>query len=82
MTEELTPMDPTQCQAEICVAHGSFILGPKPRFVRCKERPIYLAREKNPGPDGLRGEMSLCQACKEELMRQRADVDISPLVEY
>lgn len=80
MSEELTPPDYAQCQAER--REGSFMtLGPR-RTVRCTAAPTWLAEEKEPGPDGLKGSMTLCDACC-NVLRQRADmidrVTLTPL---
>lgn len=80
MSEELTPPDYTRCQAE--VLRGSFMtLGPR-QYERCTAAPAWLAEEKEPGPDGLKGSMTLCDACC-NVLRQRADmidrVTLTPL---
>ena len=59
----LTPPDYDRCQAEIRQGHGAFMLGPAPRYERCKNKPTTIARETRPGPDGQTGAMSLCDTC-------------------
>lgn len=57
----LTPPDKTRCQAEML--SGSFMtLGPR-HLERCTNRPTVIATETNPGEDGQKGSMSLCENC-------------------
>ena len=57
------PEDLNQCQAE--QLSGSFMtLGPR-SYVRCTNKPDFIATEKSPGADGLMGSMSLCSHCRE-----------------
>lgn len=65
---ELTPPDYEQCQVFVTPAHGPFTLGPRPAQVRCKNRPVWLAKEKTPGDDGLYGSMTLCAECVGKLL--------------
>lgn len=59
--EGLVPPDINQCQSMI--KDGSFMtLGPR-KHVRCKEKPVVIATENKPGPDGKIGSMSLCDHC-------------------
>lgn len=56
---ELTPADPERCQAE--EKEGSFMtLGPR-SWHRCDAKPTVIIAEVQPGADGLKGEMSLCE---------------------
>ena len=59
----LTPPDLTQCQAE---KGGAFMLGPG--LMQCNDTPTVIATENDPGDDGLRGSMSLCESCKAEFL--------------
>jgi hypothetical protein len=74
----IAPISTTQCQVEITPSHGPFILGPKPRPYRCKNKPMSILSEKEPGDDGQRGRMSVCRACldvaKEQGVLQTCDV--------
>ncbi len=64
----LEPVDLNRCRAEI--KEGSFMtLGPR-KFVRCNSIPKYIALENVPGPDGLKGSMSLCEPCSEMLKKK------------
>ena len=63
----LTP-DKERCQAEKPTG-GPFQLGgeigdPKNGYrVRCRNKPTVIAAEVEPGEDGHRGSMSLCDEC-------------------
>jgi hypothetical protein len=59
----LIPPDRERCQCEIRAAHNFMTLGPPPRYERCKNKPVCVITEKEPGPDGERGSMSLCGDC-------------------
>lgn len=65
----LIPPDPERCQACPNVArHSPFSLGPRPVPKRCQAKPVWLAVEKQPGPDGNIGSMTLCQSCCELML--------------
>jgi len=69
--EGLTPPDLNQCQS--MMKEGSFMtLGPR-KYIRCTEKPIVIARENKPGPDGKIGRMSLCAECKEMFIKQMGE---------
>lgn len=69
-TVELKPADLGQCQAEKPPPGASFMtLGPI-SLKRCTNVPVVIAREVNPGKDGLRGTMSLCAECKKQFLKQ------------
>ncbi len=58
---ELEPPDLVRCQGLILA--GSFMtLGPR-SWIRCANKPVYIAKETEPGPDELYGSMSLCEEC-------------------
>lgn len=58
--QALDPIDPTRCQGEI--KRGSFMtLGPR-KYVRCKNKPSYVAIDVREGK--FYGGMSLCGSCK------------------
>ncbi len=77
----LTPTDSKRCQADV-PGNGPFTLGgeigdPKNGYrTRCKNRPTWVATEKKPGPDGLKGSMALCDLCK-SMMEQQMPGDCS-----
>ena len=56
--------DLDRCQAQSRAAHGPFVLGPRPEWVRCVKAARWLAIEGEPATDGLRGVMSLCGGCR------------------
>lgn len=59
---KLVPPDYDRCQAESLP--GSFMtFGPR-SWERCTNKPVWIATEKKPREDGLRGSMSLCQPCR------------------
>jgi len=62
---EVTPPDLKQCQAEKPNGNSAFTVGGIPGLVRCTNRPLFVVTETQPGPDGLRGSMSLCAECLE-----------------
>ena len=65
----MIPPDLKQCQSEK-PSGGPFILGGEigdPRngyLVLCRNKPTVIAIANDPGEDGLRGCMSLCDGCK------------------
>jgi hypothetical protein len=71
---KLEPVDRTRCQAEIH-SYNAFVMGGPTRQVkRCDNKPTVIAKEAEPGPDGLRGSMSLCDSCCKPTAAQRAAV--------
>lgn len=77
--------DLTRCQAEISNGVNFMTLGGRREMVRCANKPIVIATEKEPGPDGYRGSMSLCTSCLVQFMKQMPEgfaefeeVDLSP----
>lgn len=66
----LEPVDLTRCQAEKSDGVNAFTLGGRPRMIRCSNTPTRVATEREPGPDGLRGAMSLCTECMEAMIAQ------------
>lgn len=83
---ELIPPDPNQCQTEITTTPGArdgafSVGGISQRTERCKNKPAYIATEKVPDADGLRGSMSLCETCKVQFEKQMpADyADLTPI---
>jgi hypothetical protein len=59
----LIPVDKERCQAEKPNGVTAFTLGGVPRMIRCNNKPIVIATEKEIGNDGLKGSMSLCVDC-------------------
>jgi hypothetical protein len=72
---KLVPPDRKRCQADI-PGNGPFTMGgeigdPNNGYrTRCKEKPMCIATEKVPGPDGVRGSMSLCDHCRQMMEMQ------------
>lgn len=61
--KSLIPADTSQCQA--MVKEGSFMtLGPR-SWDRCTKKPTVVVSEEQPGKDGQKGSMSMCQECFE-----------------
>jgi hypothetical protein len=57
------PPDFEQCQAEKPNGHTFMTLGGKPGMVRCDRPPTVLLTEVQPGDDGEKGSMTLCDGC-------------------
>ena len=61
---KLIPPDVKRCQAEKrAVTFMSLGGGNCMHLVRCNNKPKWIITEKDKGPDGQRGSMSLCEAC-------------------
>ena len=59
---EPEPVDTKRCQGEHFP--GSFMtMGPR-KWMRCRNKPTYIAYENKLGKDGAQGSMSLCDNCK------------------
>ncbi len=69
----LIPADHRQCQAEKPNGYNFMTLGGRPGLERCRNKPVVIAIENQPGPDGLIGSMSLCEECKAVFLRQYGD---------
>ena len=67
---ELTPPDLERCQAEKPNGHSFMTLGGRPGLERCTNKPTVIATEAKPGSDGLQGSMSLCEDCRQILIKQ------------
>lgn len=70
MAGKLIPADPLRCQAEISNGVNFMTLGGRREMVRCSNKPVVIATEKKPGPDGQTGSMSLCTSCVVQFMKQ------------
>lgn len=66
----LIPADPLRCQAEISNGVNFMTLGGRKEMIRCNNRPAVIATEKQPGPDGQHGSMSLCTSCMVQFLKQ------------
>lgn len=64
----LIPPDLFRCQAEI---GGFMMLGPGRN--RCVNKPSVIVVEADPGQDGQRGSMSLCDSCLQALHERMPD---------
>ena len=60
----LIPVDMNKCQAEV---RSFMTLGPG--FARCCNAPSWIATEVKPGKDGQIGQMSLCDECKAQFIK-------------
>lgn len=67
---KLIPPDFKQCQAEKPNGVNPFTLGGKFEYIRCKNKPTVVAREKKK-PNG---EMTLCDDCLKVLLEQQPNV--------
>ena len=59
----LIPPDRERCQSYKPNGESAWTLGGGHRMVQCKNRPVFIATENEPGEDGAIGSMSLCQEC-------------------
>lgn len=68
----LIPADPRRCQAEVykLMKPLQFGGGPYGASTRCSNAPVAIAAEAQPGSDGIRGRMSLCAACRAQLLAE------------
>lgn len=72
---KLVPPDRDRCQAEKPTG-GPFMIGGeignplKGYLARCRNTPTVIATEAEPGSDGKRGSMSLCDGCRKVLVEQ------------
>lgn len=69
----LEPIDLKRCQCEVTQAHSFMSFGPRPKPDRCNQKPVWIATEVQPGPDGLRGSMSLCEAHRQSLIKKMGE---------
>jgi len=75
MSKKLIPVDKKQCQAEQAegchpTATNFMVLGPA-QWVRCKNKPIWIATQKKPNKEDSRiGKMSLCDDCRKILIKK------------
>lgn len=60
---DLEPIDKARCQAEIIIPANFMEFGGVRKVVRCTKAPVIIATERQPGPDGAQGAMSLCAKC-------------------
>lgn len=68
---KLEPIDFTRCQAVI--REGSFMtFGPRSQK-RCEYEPSYVAIDKDPDEDGMRGGMALCSDCQKVCENEMGD---------
>lgn len=70
MAEKLIPPDYSRCQAERKVYLPFIMGGNVNQWVRCDIKPRWLAEEKKPGPDGVKGSMTLCDNCKKQMKKK------------
>lgn len=70
---ELEPADRTACQCDR-PRGGAFKFGDPPRVERCGDKPCVIVHEKNAGPEGKCGSMSLCAHCF-GIFQERFDVN-------
>lgn len=68
--KKLTPPDKKRCQAEYSNGVNFMTLGGRHEMIRCAAKPTVIVTEVKPGKDGLKGSMSLCNACLEQLFEK------------
>ena len=79
----LEAVDHTRCQADIRSAYNPWVMGGDVggKWGRCTNKPTWYVREVNPGPDGRRGAMAICDSCKPECEKKvPTGVSYEPLV--
>ncbi len=59
----LVPVDYERCQVEKPTGQNAFTLGLGRKYARCAGKPVVVLTERDPGPDGQRGAMSVCRSC-------------------
>lgn len=57
-----------RCQTEVPNSNTFMTFGGVPGLVRCENTAVYVATEREPGPEGLKGAMSVCERCKTKLI--------------
>jgi len=68
---KMVPPDTDQCQSLKPNGHTFMTLEGRPGYVRCTNKPVWIATEKKANPkDGMVGSMSLCDECKEVFLKQ------------
>lgn len=67
---KLTPPDTKRCQAERKHWNPWSMGGNPEAFVRCENKPVFIAKENVAGKDGKKGSMSVCRPCRRELEKQ------------
>jgi len=70
MTTPLEPPDLARCQGE-WTTYQPFVMGGNVhQRTRCPKPPTVIVTEREPGPDGLVGSMSLCDSCLAVFLEQ------------
>ncbi len=67
----LTPSDKKRCQALVPNGESFMTLGGRPGRVRCSSVPAVIAKENEPGSDGRKGSMSLCESCSKVFLEMK-----------
>jgi len=68
---KLEPPDPKRCQADKITYNAWGIGGSPYKRLRCTNRAHWLVQELEPGPDGIRGHMTMCDECAEVFIDKR-----------
>ena len=71
-TMAIEPPDLKRCQATFW-KQEFFRLGDGGKRVRCENAATVVAIEKDPGPDGMNGIMSMCDDCRAVFTRQNGE---------
>ncbi|MBV6343422.1 hypothetical protein [Candidatus Magnetobacterium casense] len=65
---KLIPVDYQRCQTLVPNGNNFMTFGGVPGLVRCENAAVYVATEREPGPEGLKGAMSVCERCRMKLI--------------
>lgn len=65
---KLIPVDYQRCQTLVPSGNTFITFGGTTGLVPCENAARYVATERVPGPEGLRGAMSVCERCKAYLI--------------
>lgn len=71
-TKKLVPANPKHCQ---CWKYEPFTMGGDVHH-QCGNKPSWILRETKKGKDGLKGEMSVCDACRKEWAKNTGNQNI------
>ena len=63
MKKKLTPPNKRRCQAMKPNGRSFMSMGGVGKLIRCTNKPVVIAIEKEKGIDGKIGSMSLCEDC-------------------
>lgn len=73
----LIPVDRERCQVEKPNGNTFLTMGGVVGLVRCTEKAMFIASEREPGADGRKGAMSLCTDCLHVFLKQVPNANIT-----